>query len=77
LGYPPFIKMIIDNGNSISKDYWKGYILKFVFAGEVFSEEWRSLLAGRSYVQELERDIVSIYGTADAGVLATETEYPP
>lgn len=73
MGYPPFVKMIIDKGNTVSAEYWKPYHLKFVFAGEVFSEEWRSLLAARSHVDDLEKDIVSMYGTADAGVLATET----
>ena len=56
MGYPPFIKMIIDRGNMISTDYWKAYHVKFIFAGEVFSEEWRSLLAARSHVDNLEKD---------------------
>lgn len=43
MGYPPFIKMVIDKGNSITNSYWKEHHLKFIFAGEVFSEEWRSL----------------------------------
>lgn len=38
-----------------------------VLAGEVFSEEWRALMAERAGIDMPLRDIVSIYGTADAG----------
>ncbi|MGH3927802.1 MAG: phenylacetate--CoA ligase family protein, partial [Pseudonocardiaceae bacterium] len=41
--------------------------------GEVFSEEWRTLLGSRLGVGEPCFDSASLYGTADAGVLATET----
>ena len=73
LGYPPFVKMVIDEQFRKSQDFWKPYNLGFVFAGEVFSEEWRMLLAKRANVSQPERQIVSIYGTADAGVIASES----
>jgi phenylacetate-CoA ligase len=41
-------------------------------AGEVFSEEWRGMLA-RRLASDPCYDFVSLYGTADAGVLANET----
>jgi hypothetical protein len=44
-----------------------------VLAGEVFSEEWRALVASRGGIKESHRSIASIYGTADAGVIAQET----
>jgi phenylacetate-CoA ligase len=42
-------------------------------AGEVFSEEWRSLVGERMGSHNPYYDSASLYGTADAGVLANET----
>jgi phenylacetate-CoA ligase len=44
-----------------------------VFAGEVFSEEWRALVIERCGGGDPYRDSASLYGTADAGVLGNET----
>ncbi|KAJ3253000.1 hypothetical protein HDU77_004824 [Chytriomyces hyalinus] len=72
LAYPPFAKTCIDAG--IAQGIaWSEYSMKFVFAGEVFSEEWRTLISARAGVKNPLKDVVSIYGTADAGVLANET----
>jgi phenylacetate-CoA ligase len=68
LGYPPFVKDVIDSGTG-----WPAYRIKMVFAGEVFSEEWRDLVASRAGVADPVSDMVSLYGTADAGVLGNET----
>ncbi|WP_293252561.1 MULTISPECIES: phenylacetate--CoA ligase family protein [unclassified Microcoleus] len=46
LGYPPFIKDVIDSGIAAGVE-WQKYRIKMVFAGEVFSEEWRSLVSDR------------------------------
>lgn len=72
LGYPPFLKDIVDGGIARGID-WRPYQLKFVMAGEVFSEEWRTLLGERVGSQNPYYDSASMYGTADAGVLANET----
>ena len=72
LGYPPFLKDVIDSG--ISKGIqWQNYAIKLVMAGEVFSEEWRDLVATRIGSTNLCYDFASLYGTADAGVLGNET----
>ncbi len=42
-------------------------------AGEVFSEEWRTLVGERVTATSPPYDSASLYGTADAGVLANET----
>jgi phenylacetate-CoA ligase len=68
LGYPPFVKDVIDSGSG-----WSDYRLKMVFAGEVFSEEWRDLVATRAGIADPVTSMASLYGTADAGVLANET----
>ncbi len=72
LGYPPFLKDVVDEGISRGIN-WREFHVKCVCAGEVFSEEWRSLMAGRLGTSDDAFCSASIYGTADAGVLACET----
>jgi len=72
LGYPPFVKDVIDAGAAEGIN-WPDYSPKLVFAGEVFSEEWRSLIGQRIGSASLCHDSVSLYGTADGGVLGNET----
>lgn len=72
LGYPPFVKDVIDTGLAQGVD-WTLYNIKFVFAGEVFSEEWRSLLLQKVGSDAPCYDTASLYGTADGGVLGNET----
>ncbi|MBT2233034.1 phenylacetate--CoA ligase family protein [Nonomuraea sp. NEAU-A123] len=68
LGYPPFLKDVIDAGLP-----WTRWNVKLVTAGEVFSEEWRTLVADKAGITDPVRGIASLYGTADAGVLGNET----
>ena len=72
LGYPPFLKNIIDLGidRGIS---WQQYNTKLVMAGEVFSEEWRNIVSEKIGSTNPCYDTASLYGTADAGVLGNET----
>ena len=72
LGYPPFVKDVIDSGKAQGMD-WSAYSIKFVFAGEVFSEEWRASMMGRVGAESPCYDSASLYGTADGGVLGNET----
>lgn len=72
LGYPPFLKHIIDNGLASGIE-WPRYQIKLVMAGEVFSEEWRSLVSKRLGATQICYDSAALYGTADAGVLGNET----
>lgn len=68
LGYPPFVKSVIDAWHG-----WAPLSVKLVLAGEVFSEDWRDLMAERAGMGDVGRDSAALYGTADAGVLGTET----
>jgi phenylacetate-CoA ligase len=68
LGYPPFLKNVIDAGAD-----WERHRIKLVLAGEVFSEQWRDLVAARAGMTDVAADAASLYGTADAGVLGNET----
>ena len=72
LGYPPFLKGVVDTGLA-GGVRWPDYHVKLVLAGEVFSEEWRTLMGERLGGDEPCFGSASLYGTADAGVLATET----
>lgn len=72
LGYPPFIKDVIDSGLARGVE-WGPLRVKLVLAGEVFSEEWRDLVGERAGMTDPCVDSASLYGTADAGVLANET----
>ena len=72
LGYPPFLKDAIDAGIASGFE-WSIFKPKLVLAGEVFSEEWRTLVGQRTRGQDACFDSVSLYGTADAGVLGNET----
>ncbi|MEO3855764.1 phenylacetate--CoA ligase family protein [Acrocarpospora sp. B8E8] len=69
LGYPPFLKDVIDTPGVP----WASYNVKIVTAGEVFSEEWRALVAERAGIADPLTGTASLYGTADAGVLGNET----
>jgi phenylacetate-CoA ligase len=72
LGYPPFLKDVIDAGLADGLD-WSPLGVKLVMAGEVFSEEWRTLVGQRTGSTSVLMDSASLYGTADAGVLGNET----
>jgi phenylacetate-CoA ligase len=72
LGYPPFLKDVIDHGLASGVD-WTPLNLKLVTAGEVFSEEWRALVCKRAGIADPRYGTASLYGTADAGVLGNET----
>jgi phenylacetate-CoA ligase len=72
LGYPPFLKDVVDTGLQQGVP-WPDYAVKWVMAGEVFSEEWRSLVGQRLGSTNFCYDSASLFGTADAGVLGNET----
>lgn len=72
LGYPPFVKEVVDAGLSEGVP-WHQYAIKLVLAGEVFSEAWRDLMAERAGMKRPLHDSAALYGTADAGVLGNET----
>jgi phenylacetate-CoA ligase len=72
LGYPPFLKGVVDAGRAEQID-WPSFNVRLVTAGEVFSEAWRDLVLERLGQTEALNSIASLYGTADAGVLGNET----
>ena len=73
-GYPPFLKEVVDAGR-LDKIALDKLNVRLVTAGEVFSETWRDLVLERLGQDEGLNSIASLYGTADAGVLANETAF--
>jgi hypothetical protein len=69
--YPPFLNGVIDAGR-VRGVSWSDYRVRLVLAGEVFSEQWRDLVGQRTGGTRPCYDSASLYGTADAGVLAKE-----
>lgn len=72
MGYPPFLKDIVDE----AKDYGinlKKYKIKILTAAEGFTEKFRNYLAKSCGLAEPLRDIINIYGTVEMGTMAHET----
>ncbi len=70
-GYPPFIKDVLDAGRAAGVD-WARYGIKMIFAGEVFSEEWRTHVLELAGARRPLADSAALYGSADAAVLGHE-----
>lgn len=74
MGYPPFVKDIIDE----AKDYginWKDYNIRILTAAEGFSEEFRNYLARKTLLKNPINDVINIYGTVELGTMAHETAF--
>ena len=72
MGYPPFIKDVLDEG----KDYgihWKDYELKILTAAEGYSENFREYIAKKAGLNNMLSDTINIYGTVELGTMARET----
>jgi phenylacetate-CoA ligase len=74
MGYPPFIKDVVDAGANESLDFEK-LNLRFVFAGENISENWREYVAKRVKAKDINSFSLSIFGTADAGIMGIESPF--
>lgn len=72
MGYPPFVKDVLDEGAGYGIK-WKDYEIKIFAAAEGFSEKFREYLAKKAGLKNMLSDIVNIYGTAELGTMAHET----
>lgn len=72
IGYPPFVKDIIDEAEFEGINV-KALNIRFLFAAEAFSEHFRDYLAKKVGIKNVYRDTLNIYGTADIGAMAFET----
>jgi phenylacetate-CoA ligase len=72
IGYPPFIKDIIDEALDQKINLGK-LNLRLMFAAESFSENFRDYLGKKAKISNVYRDTLNIYGSADMGAMAWET----
>lgn len=72
MGYPPFIKDVLDEGRDHGIN-WKQYELKILTAAEGYSEKFREYIAKKAGVKNMFCDIINIYGTVELGTMAHET----
>jgi phenylacetate-CoA ligase len=69
VGYPPFVKDVLDQAPSSVVDM----DLKILMAGENISEGWRDHILKRIGKEGRAEHTCLIYGTADAGIMGHET----
>ena len=72
IGYPPFVKDVIDEAEAAGIDL-PALHLRLQFAAESFTEQFREYLGKKAGIQNVLRDTLNVYGTADIGAMAFET----
>jgi phenylacetate-CoA ligase len=72
VGYPPFVKEIIDEAKSEGIDLKKLH-MRLMFAAEAFTERFRDYVCKKAGIANPLLDTLNIYGTADIGAMAHET----
>ncbi len=72
VGYPPFIKEVVDEASSEGIDL-KKLKMRFIFAAEAFTESFRKYIGKKAGIKNLLLDTLNIYGSADFGAMAYET----
>ncbi len=72
VGYPPFIKDIVDEAPARGINL-KKLRVRLLFAAESFNERFRDYLARQGGIVNPCLDTLNIYGTADIGAMAYET----
>jgi len=72
VGYPPFIKDLIDEAQSNGVEL-RGLNLRILTAAESYTEKFRDYLVSKAGIKNLYFDTLNIYGTADIGAMAWET----
>jgi phenylacetate-CoA ligase len=72
IGYPPFIKELIDEAKAEDIQL-KKLNLRFLFAAEAFTETFRDYITKKAGIANIYLDTLNIYGTADVGAMAYET----
>ena len=72
VGYPPFIKDIIDEASSNGID-WSNFRVRLIFAAETFTEDFRDYISQAVQIRNPFLDTMNIYGTAELGAMAFET----
>jgi phenylacetate-CoA ligase len=72
VGYPPFIKEIVDEAEEENINLQK-LSIRLLFAAEAFTETFRDYVCKKAGIDNPLLDTLNIYGTADIGAMAYET----
>lgn len=72
VGYPPFIKELVDESRTEGINL-KKLNIRLLFAAEAFTETFRNYVCKKAGVNNPLLDTLNIYGTADIGAMAYET----
>ncbi len=72
IGYPPFIKDVIDEGTKQGMP-WDKITIKLLFTGEAVTERSRDYFARSTGMANAYLDALDMYGSADVGLVAHET----
>jgi phenylacetate-CoA ligase len=72
VGYPPFIKEVVDEAKGEGIDLSK-LNMRLMFAAEAFTETFRKYVCEKAGITNLHLDTLNIYGSADMGAMAYET----
>ena len=72
MGYPPFVKDVLDEANEYGVDLSK-YEVKIFTATESFSERFRDYLAKKAFIKNKYKDILNVYGSVELGTMSHET----
>ena len=72
VGYPPFVKDVIDDAESRGINFRK-INLRILNAAESYTEKFRDYLVRKARIKNTYLDVLNIYGTADLGAMAFET----
>ncbi len=72
VGYPPFIKDVLDEAEASGMNL-KKLNLRLLFAAEAFTENFRDYVAKKAHVKDPYFDTLNIYGSADIGTMGYET----
>lgn len=71
IGYPPFIKDLIDEAEDQGINL-KKLNIRLHFAAEAISEKFRDYVSTKAGVSNIYIDTINIYGSADIGAMAVE-----
>jgi phenylacetate-CoA ligase len=74
MGYPPFIKDVLDAGEERGVN-WSNHKLRILTAAEGYSENFRNHIAQKAGIKNTVNDIVNMYGTVEQGTIAYETAF--
>ena len=72
VGYPPFIKELVDEAPSEGIEL-KRLNIRLLFAAEAFTETFRNYVCEKAGIKNPIVDTLNVYGTADMGAMAYET----